>query len=215
MDNNDNDIAVTTANLNIGYLYSNGLGCNVNLDKAGQYYLKATELGLKDEGLDNYISLNLTKPTSLELVMEALRKGFYAKDENTIQYLSYLQTGTMYAKIEDSCYENAELFIQKIEENQQLNLEGNLVIGSVEIQKINGEYNPQDTIFRKYEKYANRIEAFEDGTTSKLILENGEYKEVLEKVYNFDNFMYYIVTNYKFKFSDNIFSEKFYENINT
>lgn len=202
------------AHLNIGYLYSHGLGCDFDFGQAQFHYKEAIRLGMKEKGFENYMALNLAKPDSLENTIEALKYGYYSENEDTIRYLSYLQTGTMYANFEGNCKENARIFMEKIENNQDLNLEEKLVIGSVEIKEIDRNYTPTDTMFKKYSKYTKVWREGEATTTSMLGKENGEYKEILLNVADIGETDYYIVSNYKFIFSDTIFSEEFYEFIN-
>lgn len=202
------------ANLNIGYLYSHGLGCSFDYNQACHYYEIAIRQGMKKEGIKNYLALNLTRPNNFESTIKALKCGYEEDDENTIRYLSYLENGTMYAKFEKNCRENAKLFIQKDIDNQTSNLENNLVVGSVEIKEIESRQVPNDTVFRTYTKYINEWTKIGTTTIRSLIEENGEYKEILRNVSKIGDIDYYIITNYKFMFSDNLFSETFYEYVN-
>lgn len=140
------------AHLNIGYLYSHGLGCITDFEQAQHHYKEAIKLGKKKEGFDNYMALNLVRPIKMENTIAALQYGYEIEDRNTICYLSYLQTGIMYANFENNCEENARIFMQKIKSNQDLDLEKRLVIESVEINEIDRRYILSDTIFKKYSK---------------------------------------------------------------
>lgn len=50
------------ANLNIGYMYSRGLGCKPNYEEACNKYKTAFEMGQKELALDNYLAINLLTP---------------------------------------------------------------------------------------------------------------------------------------------------------
>lgn len=198
------------ASINLGYLYSKGLGCKADFSLACRYYKQAYEYGLK-EGLANYLAINLMSPNSFEETLSALAYGFEYDDETAIYYLSYFETGTMYGQLYDFCRQNAEKFLAKATYKQVETLKDKLVLRNAEMIRLESAEVPEDTDFKTYAKYDDFVEHIGNKTISIPVEENGSQVWVLKDVDAYKTSSYYIISHMRFNFADYFVAENYYK----
>lgn len=199
---NSSDIA----KVNLGFMYSNGYGAEVNLQEASKYYSQAYYQG-NETALTNYLYINLFKPTSYEQTISALRLGYNANNEESIKFLAMLISGELSSKYSDRLKNIASEFWD-LSFNEQKALLSNHTISSKEyILKPDNEKIPKDTDFKTYKDV--------DGLISKGINCYIEvYKQETQSfiwvpVYDVND--YYIAESFRFVYADLLFSEVFIE----
>lgn len=203
---NENNLKAT---LNLGYMYSNGLGCEKNFSEACRKYKYIIKNTLDDElrsiAINNYLYINLITPTSLDNTLDALEYCHKYNDKNANLYFAYLETGY----IRDENYlENAKLFYNKDRELKLSILEKQLIISDTKLQTFTNDSPPSDSPFIIYIKHSDIPYLYQDGETT-VILPNLKNKKTIP-IYSFDNIHTYIVKYYKFKFADCLFKNEIF-----
>ncbi len=198
------------ASINLGYLYSNGLGCKANFGLACRYYKQAYEQGLI-EGLWNYLAINLNTPNSYEETIAALIYGFENDNEVAIQYLSYFESGEMYAELNENCKQKAQIFVERETYEQIDMLKEKLCLRSAEMVRFEDENIPKDTDFKTYTKYDDFLEHIGNKSIRLPIEENGTNIWVLKSVNTYQTSSYYVVSYFRFIFADYFEEECFYK----
>lgn len=198
------------ASLNLGYLYSTGLGCTQDFSLACRYYIKAYEKGLQ-EGLTNYLAINLITPSSFEETIAALTYGYDQKSEVAIHYLAYFETGTMHAELYDCCWENAKVFLGRSIYEQTEKMKDKLTLNNAEMIRIEGEETPQDSDFITFAKYDDFLECVGNKSVRVPVDQNGTRFWEIKNVNAYGISTYYLVSHFRFEFTDHFISENFYK----
>ena len=68
---------------NLGYMYEHGLAYGKDIEKAREYYKKASKLG-NNEAMENYILFTIKYPLSFDNLLSVLREG-YAHNSETVK----------------------------------------------------------------------------------------------------------------------------------
>lgn len=137
------------ANVNIGYMYSNGLGVAQDIEVASMYYITGYHMG-NETGLINYLFVNLAKPTSYKQTITALRLGYDEENENTIKFIALLMTGKLESKFNSGLKEVAEAFWNLSEEEQIERLLKYTIENIEYIEQLQDEEMPSNTDFITY-----------------------------------------------------------------
>lgn len=198
------------ASLNLGYLYSKGLGCKSDFSLACRYYKQAHKKGL-EEGLINYIAINLITPNSFEETISALLYGYENDNHVAIHYLSYFETGKMYGELYDCCRENAKNFIARDIYDQIEKIKDKLSLENAEMIRIEDENIPKNTDFKTYTKYDDLLELVGNKSIQIPIEENGRILRELKHVNAYKTSPYYIISYYRFDFADYFAEESYYK----
>lgn len=197
--------------LNLGYMYSNGLGVNFNYKTACTYYQEAYEKGLA-MGMSNYIALNLQRPQSYSDVTNALTYGINRGYVKAMLFATYFETGKMYADYSKEVFEHAVDFINRPQYEQDVKMKDKIYIYEVGLEKTYSESIPISTDFIKYNK--TDIESVQPKDL-KLVsalefVEDGEYREEYVPVVDLDIIFYYQIYKYSFHCSRDLLEESFY-----
>lgn len=197
--------------INLGYLYSKGLGVNKNFDTACTYYKKAYEMGL-EEGMYNYIALNLQNPNSYKDVSKALKFGIEHGYVKAMLFAAYFEKGTMYADYSKEVFEYAVDFINRPQYEQDVKMKEKIYLYEVFIEKTFSETTPKSTEFVEYKM--TDIKSYQPKDL-KLIsvldfVDEEEYRETDVPIVDFDEVYYYSVYKYHFHCSEELLDESFY-----
>ena len=139
----------STAALNIGYLYSKGLGVEKNTSLASKYYKQAYEMG-NELGLQNYISVNLTSPTGYGETLDALKYGYEQHNKTAIEYLSICSFGKMKDTTFSELKQMADSFMAYDTDEQLAKLKPLLKMAENEIEYYVEGKQPPNSEFSKY-----------------------------------------------------------------
>ncbi len=198
------------ASINLGYLYSKGLGCDVDFELACRYYKQAYEKDLP-EGLINYLSINLITPNSFEETISALIYGYANDNETAIKYLSYFETDVMYDEMYTFCKQNAKNFIDRESYEKIEKMKDKICLQNAEMVRIEEKHVPENTVFKTYTKYDEFLEQVGNVSIRLPIKENGNDVWVLKNVNSYQTSQYYVVSYFRFNFADYFANETFYK----
>lgn len=137
---------------NMGYMYSKGLGVDVDKEKAAQYYYEASKLGCSYavKNLAAFYILNPYTVKTYEQFLQALKKAYDLGDEQTKRFVSYIQ----YYKGTDSnisikaMKELSKKFFNMPIEDQIKILEDNLVWESTGVRRVEHALDRGTDFFR-------------------------------------------------------------------
>lgn len=196
------------ANINIGYLYSNGLGTEKDTEIAGMYYKIAYNMG-EQQGLVNYLSINLAKPTSYAQTITALRCGYEENNEETIRFLDLLMTGKMSPDSSEELKKSAGKFWTLSEYEQKEKLDNYTLETNEYIEQLKDDKVPENTDFITYQLTTiNGNEYLYKCIAGYVEVYDNETKEFYwEPVYDIKN--YYSKHSKYFIYADLLFEEKF------
>ncbi|MBQ8794851.1 MAG: SEL1-like repeat protein [Clostridia bacterium] len=204
---NDSEIA----SINLGYMYSKGLGCTRDYELACDYYKKAYVLG-SDEGLENYLAINFLSPNDIESCLIALEYGVEEGNSSAIKYAAFLHTGELFAVSDDTVKNYAEQFLDNDVYHQKEILSSKIVETSQQTRLLEQNYVPKNTEFEEYvlvgtiakkyvSRYVTKLEQIDDHT----------YLQVEVPVYSLVIYDNYTIKGLSFEYSDFVFSEKYYK----
>lgn len=198
------------ASLNLGYMYSKGLGCKRDFEMACQYYKQAYSLGI-EEGLDNYLAVNLLYPNSYEDTLEALRFGVENKHTSAIRYVAFLESDMLFTSVNDNVYEYAGTFLKQSLYNQLEMLEGKSVEISQKIEYIEKGNVVENSDFKKYSHLNETIKGYISHYTTEIVSIDGRWVETIVPVHDIKMYDLYSVEGMNFECAEYLFSEEFYK----
>lgn len=196
------------AKIYLGYIYSNGLGVEQNIQKAITYYKNSHET--KDDiSFKNYMYVNLYKPITYEQTITALRFGYEENNKETLEFLAYIETG----KFEELEINNSKAIASKfwaLTPDEQKEKLSNYTIENIEyVDKLRNNSLPKDTDFSNYQ-LVNMAEEFVTGYIE--IYDGNSKKYNWQPVYDVRE--YYIKKSKHFSYSDLLFKESYSQEIN-
>jgi len=198
------------ASLNLGYMYSKGLGCKSDFKMACHYYKQAYSLGM-EEGLDNYLAINFLYPNSFEDTLEALKYGVENNHMSAIKYAAFLETDMIFVTVNDEVCRSATSFLKQSLYSQLKVLETKNVETSSVIECIEVGSTPKNTEFKEYTYIEDTIKGYVSHYTTVLVKYNGQFVETIEAVHDIKMYNLYRVKNMNFECVEYLFSEDFYK----
>lgn len=198
------------ASLNLGYMYSKGLGCKSDFKMACHYYKQAYSLGM-EEGLDNYLAVNLLYPNSYEDTLEALRFGVEKNHTLAIRYVAFLESDMLFTSVNDNVYEYARTFLKQSLYNQLEMLEEKSVEISQKIEYIEKGNVVENSDFKKYSHLNETIKGYISHYTTEIVSIDGRWVETIVPVHDIKMYDLYSVEGMNFECAEYLFSEEFYK----
>lgn len=104
--------------INLGYLYSKGLGVESDRKQAMHYYKKSYETFEMDEGLNNYLAMVFVTPTDINEILDAIDYAYRTNDDNSMRFIASLET--MFLGLDsENTYSNAAKFMNYTTEEKR------------------------------------------------------------------------------------------------
>ena len=104
--------------INLGYLYSKGLGVECDRKLAMQYYLQAYEVFNMSEGLSNYSALNFVMPSDIDGVLDAIQYIYKTGNSDSMKFIASLETKYLNLDSENT-EKNASKFMSRTSEEKK------------------------------------------------------------------------------------------------
>lgn len=198
------------AAINLGYMYSKGLGCDRDFDLACKYYKHAYALGAK-EGLENYLAINFLSPNDLETTLGALMYGVEEKHSSAIKYAAFLQSDELFAVSNEQVLQIAKEFFDKSNYTQLKILESKKIETSQQTELFGQDIIPANTEFKEYILIGPSSKRFISRYITELEKLDGNWIETEVPVYDFTTYNRYTVKGFDFQYADFVFSESYYK----
>lgn len=198
------------ASLNLGYMYSKGLGCKRDFEMACQYYKQAYSLGIED-GLDNYLAVNLLYPNSYEDTLEALRFGVENNHISSIKHVAFLETDIIFATVNDEVRGYATNFLKKSAYSQTQVLKTKEVVSNRLVDYYEKGIVKTNSEFREYIYIDDTLQTYIGHYTSVFTDIDGKWVEKIEPVYEVKECELYCVNHLNFQCAEYLFSEDFHK----